>query len=326
MLGAGSPSADELPGTAAGNLSSRRLIQSGQCDRFRDTNIRPFNFHHALQLQPIFNVAEIMALADRLPDNDGFKAWQNGDVELDSGWGTKPCDRLSLEETLGDIANSNSIVLFKHVEQDPVFGPVLRQLLQEMFDLAPARFQEDVVIGEILIFVNSPHRVTPYHFDLEPSFLMQVAGEKTVHAWPSGDLTLVPHSELEDYCGAGILDAGRYKAERQADAMHFRIAPGDGVHFPGCGPHWVQNGDDVSISINVNFELRSLHHTMQNAYAFNHRLRKFGFSPGHPGRNPWLDGIKAELWSKVRTMRRMSRRVRRQPDPVDSYPTWQPRR
>ena len=43
----------------------------------------------------------------------------------------------------------------------------------------------DVTIGEVLILVSSPGRITPYHMDSETNFLLQVTGSKPGYATTS---------------------------------------------------------------------------------------------------------------------------------------------
>ncbi len=302
------------------------LIEPDDADRFDLVNERPFQFRHALHRFPHFTLDQLIELSRRLPDGSAFKSWQNGPVGLGDGWETRPGERLSFESTVEGIAENNSLVVLKHVEQDPVFGAVLQDLLQEIFAHSPSSFRDDVVIGECLIFLNSPYRTTPYHFDLEPSFLLQVAGEKTVNAWPNGDRTLVTESELEDYCGIGNLSAGRYKPERQGEAFVARLLPGDGIHFPSTGPHWVENGSQVAISVNVNFDMRSLHRKRKYTYAVNARMRKLGLSPRDPGVSPLGDAIKANAWKAAMDMRLALRRFQGTLDNGEGYPVWRPNR
>lgn len=302
------------------------LIAAADRHLFAQVNRQPFAFAHALHERLPLTLDDLVALGRRLPDGPAFKSWQNGRVAVDAGWATRPADRLSFDRTVEGIAGNDSLVVLKHVEQDPIFGPVLQDLLQEIFAAAPAPFRDDVMLGECLIFLNSPHRTTAYHFDLEPSFLLQIAGEKSVSAWPSGDPTLVPDSELEDYCGAGNLSAARYKPERQAEAFAVQLRPGDGVHFPSTGPHWVKNGAEVAISVNVNFDLRSQHCRRKYAYAVNTRMRKLGLSPRAPGVSRVGDGIKIATWRAARGTTQVVRRLLGRRRNGEGYPVWRPAR
>lgn len=304
----------------------RQLLDPAHRARFAAVNAEPFGFRHELASVISLNVSDVMALSDRLPDGEAFKAWQNGITAIDGGWETKPSERLTLAETLAGIETNHSLVVLKHIEQDPVVGPHLRDLLQEVFDCSSSQFRDDVMLGECLLFINSPHRKTAYHFDLEASFLLQLSGTKTVYAWPTGNRDVVPESEIEAYCGQGHLDAGRYKSELDHLAKVYHLEAGDGVHFPSLGPHWVQNGDTVSISINVNYDVRSLHGSAGKVMALNHRLQKLGLRPRKYGISPQVDRVKIHTWSALNNGRRLVRRLSGHPDAADGYPVWRPER
>lgn len=304
--------------------SGHNLLDPSDLGLFTDTNVRPFGFRHRLALELPLTLTDIAALNDRLPDGDAFKSWQNGVTQIEDGWRTRPSERLTLADTIAGIETNHSLVVLKHIEQDSVVGPALRNLLQEIFDYSSSRFRKDVILGECLVFLNSPGRKTAYHFDLEASFLLQIAGTKTVHAWPCGNLQVVAESEVEAYCGAGNLSAAVYKPDLQKLAQTYLLEPGDGVHFPSLGPHWVQNGDTVSISINVNYDLHSLHGSLRPILALNHRLEKLGLRPRKPGASLLSDKAKATAWTVARNAKTLARRIIARRRNGEGYPVWMP--
>src|SRR5262249_22521986 len=161
-----------------------------------------------------------------------------------------------------------------HTEQDPVHGPVLREFLARVIDLAGEQMRSDVTIGETLILISSPNRVTPYHMDGETNFLVQVRGDKWFYVFDQDDRTLISDEERERYF-AGNISSAVYKKERQKDAVAYDLHAGQGIHVPTGAPHWVQNRDNVSVAISVNYELRSVDR-LTKIYRMNQRLRKLG--------------------------------------------------
>ena len=57
---------------------------------------------------------------------------------------------------------------------------------------------------------------------------------------------------------AGDYSAAIYQEARQQDARAFDLRAGHGVHIPSGAPHWVRNGDNVSVALSINYELRSI--------------------------------------------------------------------
>ena len=63
------------------------------------------------------------------------------------------------------------------------------------------------------------------------------------------------------------------------------------VHHPPLAPHWVQNGDEVSVSVSIGFCMRSLDRRAR-VYQVNHFLRRLGIQPTPPGNSAIRDGLK----------------------------------
>jgi hypothetical protein len=282
-----------------------------------------FMFDHGLAHHPMFTVTALGALAERIPKYDDFVYWQNGRVQVNDRWEANPAPRLSLERTIEDIAHNDSLVILKHAEQDSVYGPVLQEILQRIYSFTPRAAQADIVLGESLIFLNSPGRKTAYHLDLESNFLLQIRGEKFVHVFDCSDRAVTPHEELENHCG-GNHNGAIFKPERQQDAHYHHLTPGHGVHFPSTAPHWVQNGDEVSISININFDLVSIHRRKKAIYRFNRVMRRLGLKPTAPGTSAARDALKEKLSMGVSAALDSIHGMTQGRSKAASYPQWRP--
>ena len=133
--------------------------------------------------------------------------------------------------------------------------------------------------------------------------LLQVRGQKTVHLFDCADRAIVAEEELEG------LAAGKhrnlvFKDEYQARAFTFRLKPGDGLHFPYTWPHWVENGDEVSISYSITFQTRR--QERRNAlYNINHQLRKRGLRPRPVGRSRLRDTALLGAYLSLRSLKRL---------------------
>jgi hypothetical protein len=289
-------------------------------------NRSDFLFDHGLAHHPLFELPALLGLAHRIPKYQDFVYWQNGRVKVNDRWEANPGPRLSLDETITGIAHNDSLVVLKHAEQDPVYGPLLQEILQRIFSYTSRAAQDDIVLGESLIFINSPHRTTAYHLDLESNFLLQVAGKKFIHVHDCADRTITPHEELENHC-YGDHNGAIFKSARQSEAHYYSLTPGHGVHFPSTAPHWVENGDEVSISININFDLVSIHQRMKRIYSLNRLMRRVGMKPVPPGTSPLRDALKERASVGVDMLLAMLHKKALRPDPeVASYPVWRPTR
>jgi hypothetical protein len=120
--------------------------------------------------------------------------------------------------------------------------------------------------------------------------------------------------ELEGFYG-GDLSAAKYKRERQKDAFVFDFAPGKGLHIPILAPHWVQNGDSVSVAISVNCSLHS-NARLARLYKLNRLMRKGGLSPTPPGASPWRDRLKLAALGGLEFARERTRGNRQRQSPA----------
>ena len=143
------------------------------------------------------------------------------------------------------------------------------------------------------IFVSSPNSVTPVHFDIEHSLLMQVSGAKTVS---------VGRFESEADC--------RHETERYWDGSHGRIeaippqlasfplVPGIGVYLPPLVPHWVHNGPAISISMTFTY-FTSASVRRNRIEHLNARLRRLHMTPRPPGQSASVDAAKTAAISTL---------------------------
>ena len=209
---------------------------------------------------------------------------------MDDRWERNSEGRLSLEDSITGIATNNSMVILKHAEQDPVYAPLLRAFLSRVVDLAGDVMRQDIVVGEVLILLSSPDRVTPYHMDAEVNYLVQVTGNKTVRVYDQTDRALVTHEERERYF-AGDYNSAPYREGKLDQASVFELNAGCGVHIPVFAPHWVQTHSNVSVALSVNYELRSVKR-LERIYHTNRLLRRVKLSPVAPGKSRWGDEAK----------------------------------
>jgi len=281
----------------------------------RNYNRAPFMFPHGLKNHELFELSSLVELARRMPDHrDTY--WSNGKVDVADKWEASPDGRLSLVDTIAHIADNNSLVLLKHAEQDPVYGPVFRDFLAKVIELSGDEMRREVLIGEVLILISSPNRLTPYHMDGETNFLVQVVGDKTLSVFDQTDRTLVSEEDRERY-HAGDISSIAYRESRQSEANVYELRAGAGVHIPVFAPHWVRNHDNVSVALSVNYELRSVRRE-ERICKLNSRLRKAGFAPAAPGISPWRDAAKLAAANALIAAHRFATRK------SAPYPVWTP--
>ncbi|MBV8114314.1 MAG: hypothetical protein JO300_06200, partial [Silvibacterium sp.] len=116
-----------------------------------------------------------------------------------------------------------------------------------------------------------------------------VRGEKEISVFDRNDRDVLPEAELETFWSKDN-NAGVYKPQYQDRAHVILMKPGTGVHIPVNFPHWLKNGNNVSISLSISYQYKD----WQRKYVFqaNYYLRKIGLNPTPPGRSALLDNTK----------------------------------
>src|SRR6202000_1781040 len=120
-------------------------------------------------------------------------------------------------------------------------------------------------------------------------WLLQIRGDKEIHFFPRHNKQAVPDEELERFWAIDN-QAGVYNTELEHQAMVFNMRPGTAAHTPVNTGHWLKNGSDISISMNLNFVFHD--RIWGNIYKANHMLRQRGLKPTPPGQSALKDSVK----------------------------------
>ncbi len=269
----------------------------------RNYNKKSFAFIHSLSGNPLFQLPNLIKFSQRLPADGGLAYWSNGAAKVDDRWDKSGGPRYSLQDSLTNIADNNSLVILKRVELDPEYGPYVRRLMDSVVGLTGPALSRDIIIGRATFLIASPHRLTSYHIDSDTNFLFQIQGNKKFSVFDQTDRTLITDQELERYY-AGDLNGAKFNESRQKDAQVYDLGAGAAVHVPLLAPHWAKNNDSVSVALSINFDLHSIVR-LARIYKLNHRLRNFGLNPTPPGISRPRDQLKLAAAGSFAAMRRM---------------------
>ncbi|MFC5861897.1 cupin-like domain-containing protein [Acidicapsa dinghuensis] len=261
-------------------------------DHLRDDfDQRPFEFEHNLTDHPLLQLPELMKLADRsITDRPGSIYYDMGDIPVTQRWDEVPERRFSALESMERIETCGAWFLFKKIQQDPVYKEVLGRGWQEIKARIAPNLDSKILREDALVFITSPNRIAPYHIDRECSFLLQIRGTKKIYIFDRSDRDVLSEAELERYWTVDH-NAPKYKPHLQDRAIVYTLRPGMGVHIPVNWPHWLQNDDNVSVSLNVNVQFKDTQRA--NVYRANYLLRRMGMRPSPPGVHPGVDRVKA---------------------------------
>jgi hypothetical protein len=267
-----------------------RLIE-GDATLFRENfNRADFRFSHLLANHPLFDLPRLVELAKTMPAK-GLTI-ETSDPEVDAHYASIPSSEIPSAELLDRIENGGAWMVIRKAMLCPEYAVLIDRGLDEFQELTGGKLPKKMFSRGIEIFVTSPNRKTFYHIDQGCKLFLQIRGEKEFHLFDRYDREVLPEEELERFWTVD-LRAAVYKPQYQDRAHTYDLKPGDGIHIPVNAPHWVQNNNDVSVSLSIHFRYKESE--LANIYRMNFLLRKLGLKPVPPGRSAIRDVIKGSV-------------------------------
>lgn len=270
---------------------------------------QPVDFIHDLHLDDRLTLASVADLADRLPRRSVIA--DTAAQPLLVPHGGPPRGALERPgDVIRDLRDADAWLTLLNVEDDPGMAELMHTHLDQLESgmIAKQGSKQGKMRKRVaFVFVSSPNSVTPVHFDIEHSLLMQVSGRKTVSIgrWESDA-------------------ARRHEFDRYWDGSHGRIetlppevaaytlTPGRAVYIPPGTPHWVHNGPDISLSVTLTYFTAAT--VRENRIEdFNSHLRRRHLKPREPGHSATVDTAKVSAmgaWAIGRRLRFASARTK----------------
>jgi len=260
-------------------------------------NKRHFVLHHELTGQSLFELPRLIELArDTAANRPDDLYYDAGVTDLNERWGTSPA-QFAVDETIRRIEHAGAFIILKRAEHDPAYAQLLDRCMSDLLQVSGRELEKRMRRREVIIFITSPRRITTYHIDSETNFLLQVHGEKDISIFSKYDREVLPEEEIERFWAVDS-NAAVYKPELQHHADVVRLVPGNGVHIPVNSPHWVQNDNNISVSVSINYH--SYDSEYAHLYCANYYLRrKLGLNPTPPARSPLIDALKRPVGAAI---------------------------
>jgi hypothetical protein len=268
--------------------------------RFReDFDEKPFEFKHSFAANhPLFSRERMRRLVTN-PATKNSVYYNAGDIRVDQRWDAVPERTKPVEEVFDSVEDSGAWIALLRVNEDPEYNVILEECLAEVKRLSGREIDDDKKTQEADIYITSPGRVTMYHVDPICNFLMQVSGEKQIHIFDRNDREVLPEEDLERYWTLKDY-AATYPSELEHRAEVFTLRPGTGVHIPLNNPHWLKNGNSISVSLSINYQYKDKRR--KNVYQANYYLRKMGLKPRPLGSSEFVDYMKVSAVTVSRAL------------------------
>ena len=210
----------------------------------------PFKVTHEFTENSWFSRDRILDLADALPQ--ASVEYNLADIPVSQPVTSLPDNNLSLRETIENIETCGSWVLLKSVEQHGDYAGLLNRCLEEIGEELGLRVEE-LLSPRSFLFLTSSGGVTPFHFDPEHNFLLQIEGRKKIQIFEPFDHAIVSDRQLQDFA-AGAHRNLPFRESFAERGEWFDFSAGEGVYIPFLAPHWVRNSGSVSVSFSISFE------------------------------------------------------------------------
>ena len=262
----------------------------------------PAEFAHNLHKDARLTLQAIADLADRLPRQSVICDTSAQPLLVPEGGPPRGVlDRPG--DVIRNIEDANAWLTLLNIEADPAYADLMNTMLDQL-ELGMTKQQGKMRDRVGFIFASSPNSVTPAHFDIEHSLLMQVSGSKKVSFGRFED-DLARRHEVERYWGGSH---GRIES-LPPELSSYQLTPGRGVYIPPVAPHWVHNGPAFSLSVTLTYFTDAT--VRENLIeAFNGHLRSFHLNPRPPGQSASADMAKTaamRAWGLTRHIRRDSK-------------------
>ena len=268
---------------------------------------QPAEFSHELHNDPRLTLAAVADLADRLPRTSVIHDTSAQPLLVPQGGPARGV--LSRPgDVIRNLDEAKSWLTLLNIEEDPDYADLMNSTLDKL-EPGMVGLQGKMRNRVGFVFVSSPNSVTPAHFDIEHSLLMQVSGSKLV--------SFGHFARDEDR---------RHEVDRYWDGSHGRIenlppelasyqlSPGRGVYIPPVEPHWVHNGPAISLSVTLTYFTTATERENM-IEAFNAKLRRLHVAPRPPGHSGTVDKFKVAAMRA----RALTKQVRAKPERSQSH-------
>ncbi len=255
-----------------------------------------FAFQHRLVGDPLFAPERLMQLAVKLAADPRDVYYDAGDIAIDQRWDRTPICDMPIADLLASIEHNSAWIVLRKPEKDPEYADLLNRCMAEIEERSGRAIRRQMKLENSIIFINSPHRISTYHIDRECSCLLQMSGTKTISIFDGRDREVLPEEEIERFWSVDN-NSAIFKPNLADRAQVFELTPGAAVHIPTNWPHWVQNGPEVSVSLNINFHYHDV--VRADVHRANYWLRRMGLRPTPFGQSPLTDRVKGRVYSSA---------------------------
>lgn len=228
---------------------------------------------------------EMVTICTMRPNPPAEERWIAGDADDLDGAG------LIEAAKKGHLWVSPRSAMTRH----PAYKKVFDQLMGEFSKAAGMR----VLNANAAVLVSSAQMGIFFHVDPAETMLWHIRGTKTILVYPPEE-DIVTEQALEAILLKETLSDLPFRPEMEDKAVAVTLKGGEAVSWPIHSPHRVLNGDDLNVSISVEFTTPRSMLTNGVFYANGIARRRLGWKPVSRG-TP--DVLKPAYWAASRAIK-----------------------
>lgn len=273
----------------AGATAPRTALIEFDAATFDPWRIQPVR--HRLCDHPLLHPDALVELGARLEARGSIRT-HGSDAKAGTPFNSAPDmfpNAKSAADTLRSLRDARAWMSLLNVQADEVYRALVAEVLDSVQPQVEAR-DPGMCYRAGWIFVSSPRTVTPFHFDKEHNFILQIHGRKRVYVWDHRDTVVASEHARDLFHLSHERYLLRWRDEFRARAQVFDLEPGQGAYMPSTSPHMVENGDEPSITTSFTYYTDATRRDslLHRAHAL---IRRIGITPPAVGRSPAFDAL-----------------------------------
>jgi len=214
----------------------------------------PLRLKHRLHQHELFSRPALARLIEAAPKSN-YMLIETGRPNERKLWREGEIGTLSGAEVIEAIDSGRIwLNLLRVNEIDPRYGELLDEIFGELEGRVPGFTTFKRING---ILISSPRAQVYYHFDTAGQTLWQIAGSKRVYLYPPTPPFLTPET-LESVILYNNETGIKYEDWYDDYAKCIELQPGDMAQWPLNMPHRIENADELSVSMTIEYFTRDI--------------------------------------------------------------------
>jgi uncharacterized RmlC-like cupin family protein len=256
-------------------------------------------FRHRLDETGLFTDEALARLIDEHPRSELTVCTMRDDPPPQERWIAGEADGLD-GAALVEAARRGSLWVSPRsaMTRNPRYKAVFDRLMAEFSQAVGVR----VLSADAAVLISSARMGIFFHVDPAETMLWHVRGHKTVYVYPPRE-EHVTEQALEAILLKETLSDLPYDAAMETGVQALEMKPGDAAYWPMHSPHRVVNGEDLNVSVSVEFSSPRSMLTNGVFYTNGVLRRRLGFSP--VSRNK-PQALKPLYWAAARAIRTLA--------------------